>query len=111
MLPNGCDPLYRMKERVIPETVWYILSHLAEALLYYHSPQKDNTDMGPLVHRNIKPSKVFLAADGYCKLADSGTFRLLDNVILSSTIFGTLGFCPQRSSKWRDTQKKAIYGP
>ncbi|EFO65696.1 Kinase, NEK [Giardia lamblia P15] len=86
---------YRMKERVIPEeTVWYILSHLIEALLYYHSPQKENTDMGSLVHRNIKPSKVFLAADGYCKLADSGTFRLLDNVILSSTIFGTLGFCP-----------------
>lgn len=86
---------YRMKERVIPEeTAWYILSHLTEALLYYHSPQKEDTDMGFLVHRNIKPSKVFLAADGYCKLADSGTFRLLDNVILSSTIFGTLGFCP-----------------
>lgn len=86
---------YRMKERVIPEeTAWYILSHLIEALLYYHSPQKDNTDMGSLVHRNIKPSKVFLASDGYCKLADSGTFRLLDNIILSSTIFGTLGFCP-----------------
>lgn len=79
------------------------LYQLAESLRAVHA--------AGIVHRDVKPSNVFLTADGYVKLLDFGIARRLDKTLSHATAAsGTPAYmAPEQRRGERATQASDIY--
>ena len=93
--PNG-DLSNRLRQQpfLTDDEIVSVASQLALALQYIHSRR--------LLHRDVKPSNVLLAADGTCRLADFGLARdLSSTAALASTMCGSP--CYMAPEMWRET--------
>jgi hypothetical protein len=79
------------------------LCQLAESLRAVHA--------AGIVHRDVKPSNVFLTSDGYIKLLDFGIARRLDKTLSHATaVSGTPAYmAPEQRRGERATQASDIY--
>ncbi|TNJ28283.1 Kinase, NEK [Giardia muris] len=75
------------------EDVWLILAQLVDVLAYCHSPAKPlHPDIGPVLHRNIRPENILLRDDGGIILTGFRAAKPLGEHNNSSTRIGRAAY-------------------
>lgn len=94
------------------ERVWSIFIQLLLALDYCHNPMKHNaSNVGKVIHRDLKTANIFLCEDGTIKLGDFGLCRTLGDDSMARTNVGTpLYMAPELLNKQPYTEKADIWG-
>jgi serine/threonine protein kinase len=87
-----------------PWTATAIAEQLARALAQAHAQR--------IVHRDVKPANILLAADGHVKVGDFGVARLAEGTTdgANATIVGTPRYmAPEQARGWRITPATDVY--
>ncbi len=83
--PSDSMTRHRLRDATWPEVVCWIGARLAAALAYAHSRG--------VLHRDVKPANVLVAADGHPKLADFNiSFSKLDGATPAAYFGGSLAY-------------------
>ena len=92
---------------IAEEKVWRVLAHLTLALLECHR-RKDGTK---ILHRDLKPGKVFFDGEDCVKLGDFGLSRMMgDESVFAYTHVGTPYYMsPEQISEQRYNEKSDIW--
>ncbi|MCR9161907.1 MAG: serine/threonine-protein kinase [Nannocystaceae bacterium] len=81
-----------------------ILRRLLDALAYLHALNP------PVIHRDVKPANVVIAADGHVSLVDFGSVRAAVVDTRQSTVVGTYGYMAPEQLRGQSSPASDLYG-